>query len=190
MLVAQSCLILCDSVDCSPPGSSVHGILQARILEWVAIPFSRGSFQPRDQTWVSHTAGGFFTIWNTKLHVKNLEKKKNYLQYQGKNFSDLFSQTSFSVWVQRQGSSGKRGCWEEPRWVRRPWCIPSSASPRRWQWSATPALGPASLFAGQEKKKLVLGLLMPPDSDSIWCAPPAAWGWYKAMLFWRYMTDF
>ena len=44
MLVAQSCLTLCDTMDCSPPGSSVHGILQARILEWVAIPFSRGSF--------------------------------------------------------------------------------------------------------------------------------------------------
>ena len=46
-------------MDCSPPGSSVHGILQARILEWVAIPFSRGSCQPRDQTQVSHIAGGF-----------------------------------------------------------------------------------------------------------------------------------
>ena len=43
VLVTQSCLTLCDPVDCSPPGSSVHGILQARILEWVAIPFSRGS---------------------------------------------------------------------------------------------------------------------------------------------------
>ena len=41
----------------------VHGILQARILEWVAVPFSRGSSQPRDQTQVSHIAGGFFTTW-------------------------------------------------------------------------------------------------------------------------------
>ena len=46
--VAQSCLTLCDPVDCSPPGSSVHRILQARILEWVAISFSRGPSQPRD----------------------------------------------------------------------------------------------------------------------------------------------
>ena len=45
-----------------PPGSSVHGILQVRILEWVAIPFSRGYSQPRDQTRVSHIAGRFFTI--------------------------------------------------------------------------------------------------------------------------------
>ena len=45
------CTTLCDSVDCSPPGSSVHGILQARILEWVAMPSSRGSSRPGDQTW-------------------------------------------------------------------------------------------------------------------------------------------
>ena len=49
----QSCPTLCDPIDCSPPGSSVHGILQARILEWVAISYSRGSSQPRDWTHVS-----------------------------------------------------------------------------------------------------------------------------------------
>ena len=63
VLVTQSCLTLCGSMDCSPPGSSVHGILQARILEWVAIPFSRGSSRPSDRTWVSGIAGMFFTIW-------------------------------------------------------------------------------------------------------------------------------
>ena len=52
-LVAKSCPTLCDPVDHSPPGSSIHGILQARILEWVAISFSRASSQPRDQTHVS-----------------------------------------------------------------------------------------------------------------------------------------
>ena len=52
-LVAQSCPTLCNPMDCSPPGSSLHGILQARILEWVAMPFSRRSSQPRDQTPVS-----------------------------------------------------------------------------------------------------------------------------------------
>ena len=46
--VTHSCLTLCDPMDCSPPGSSVHGILQARTLEWVAVPFSRASSQPRD----------------------------------------------------------------------------------------------------------------------------------------------
>ena len=59
MKVAQSCPAVCD------PKSVVHGILWARILEWVAFPFSRGSFQPRDQTQVSHNAGRFFTIWAT-----------------------------------------------------------------------------------------------------------------------------
>ena len=54
-----------DSTDCSPLGSSVHGILQARILEWVAISFCRGSSWPRDQTWVSCIASRFFTIWAT-----------------------------------------------------------------------------------------------------------------------------
>ena len=61
-LVAQLCLILCDPIACSSPGSSVHGILQARILEWVAIPSSRKSFQPRNQTQVSCIAGEFFTV--------------------------------------------------------------------------------------------------------------------------------
>ena len=59
-LVAKLCPTLPDLMGCSPPGSSVHGILQARILEWVAIPFSRGSSQLRDQTWVSCIAGRFF----------------------------------------------------------------------------------------------------------------------------------
>ena len=53
MLSTQSCPTLCDPVDWSPPGSSVHRMLQARTLEWVAMPSSRGSSQPRDRTWVS-----------------------------------------------------------------------------------------------------------------------------------------
>ena len=61
--VAQSCPTLCDSMDCSLPGSPVHGIFQARTLKWVAISFSRRSSQPRDQTQVSLTAGRVFTIW-------------------------------------------------------------------------------------------------------------------------------
>ena len=62
--VAQSCLTLCDPMDCSPQGSSVHGILQARILKWVAISFSRGSSWPRDQTQVSRIAGRRFNLWS------------------------------------------------------------------------------------------------------------------------------
>ena len=60
--VAQSYPPLCDPVDCNLPGSSVHGVLRARILERVAMPSSRGSSRPRDRTQVSCIAGGFFTI--------------------------------------------------------------------------------------------------------------------------------
>ena len=68
VLGTQSCQTLWDPMDCSPPGSSIHGILQARILEWVAIPFSRGSFWPRDQTCVSRIAGRFFFFSNRLSH--------------------------------------------------------------------------------------------------------------------------
>ena len=66
VLVIQSCLTLCDHMDCSLTGSSVHGTLQARILEWVATPFTRGSSWPRDQTRVFCIADRFFTNWVTK----------------------------------------------------------------------------------------------------------------------------
>ena len=62
-LVIQWCPTLCDPMDCSLPGSSVHGVLQARVLERVAMPSSRGSSQPRDRTQFSRIAGGFFTDW-------------------------------------------------------------------------------------------------------------------------------
>ena len=64
--VSQSCPTLCDPMDCGPPGSSVHGIFQAWILEQVAISFSRGSSQPRDRTQVSCIAGRHFTVWATR----------------------------------------------------------------------------------------------------------------------------
>ena len=66
VLVAQSCLTLCDPMDYSPPVSSVHGIFQARILEWVAISYSRGSSQHRDGIRVSCTSGRFFTVSATR----------------------------------------------------------------------------------------------------------------------------
>ena len=71
---SQSCLTLCYPIDCIPPFSSVDGILQARILEWVTISFSTGSSQPRDWTCVSCIAGQLFTIWATRevTVIKNL----------------------------------------------------------------------------------------------------------------------
>ena len=64
--VGQSCLTLCSPMDCSPQGFTVHGILQPRILEWVAIPFSGGSSQPTDQIQVSCIVGRFFTSLATR----------------------------------------------------------------------------------------------------------------------------
>ena len=98
VLVTQSHPTLCDPRDCSSPGSSVHGILQARILEWVAIFFSRGSSQPRDWSQVSCIGGRFFTVWATreswkmKIHsfaiCTSLLFSNNYSCY----WSELFSQ--------------------------------------------------------------------------------------------------
>ena len=69
--VAQSCLTLCNPMDCSLPGSSIHGIFQARILEWVAISFFRGSSRPRDWTRVACIVGRRFTIWTAREVKKN-----------------------------------------------------------------------------------------------------------------------
>ena len=69
------CLTLCDPIGCSLPGSSVHGILQARVLEWVAISFSRGSSWPRDRTQVSHVVGRCFTIWATRENCSHEIKR-------------------------------------------------------------------------------------------------------------------
>ena len=64
--VTQLCPTLCDPEDCSSPGSSIHGVLQARILEWVAISFSRGSSWLRDRTQVSRITGRRFNLWATR----------------------------------------------------------------------------------------------------------------------------
>ena len=68
-----SCIWLCDPMDCSLPSSSVHGIVQARVLEWVAIFFYRGSSRPRDRTWVSCIAGRHFTIW-AKIYLNLFQR--------------------------------------------------------------------------------------------------------------------
>ena len=73
VLVTQSCPTLYDPMDCSPPGSSIHGIIPKRTLEWVAIPFSRGSSRPRVGTRVSWIAGRFFTNWAAEEALDNKE---------------------------------------------------------------------------------------------------------------------
>ena len=76
--VAQSCLTLCDPVDCSLPGSSVHGIFQTIVLEWIAISFSRGYSWPRDRTQVSRILDRRFTVWATR-ESKDAKTKLNRL---------------------------------------------------------------------------------------------------------------
>ena len=95
VLDTQSRLTLCDPMDCNPPGSSVHEILQARILEWIALPSSRGSSQLRDQTRVSCIAGGFFTVWTTRGAQENRKEggksavERNNLSYLSRLWSKL-----------------------------------------------------------------------------------------------------
>ena len=81
--VAQSCPTLWDPMDCSLPGSSVHGIFQAIVLEWIAISFSRGSSQPRDRTQVSHIVDRCFTVWATR----EVQLKLN--QHKTENWSEI-----------------------------------------------------------------------------------------------------
>ena len=88
MFVTQSCLTLCDSMDYSLPGSSVHEIVQVRILECVAMPFSRGSSQPRYQNHVSRIAGRFFTIWVTQ-GVLNYAANVSMDIWTGANLKDI-----------------------------------------------------------------------------------------------------
>ena len=81
MSVTQSCQTVWNPMDYSLPGSSDHGTLQAIILEWVAIPFSRGSSPPRDTTQVSCVVGGFFTIWATRRATReqaNLQRDRDW----------------------------------------------------------------------------------------------------------------
>ena len=89
-LVAQSCPTLWNTMDWNPPGSSVQGILQARILEWVAIPSSRGSFQSRDRTQVSHIVGRLFTVWATKEAQKVIRYYKMFFWFSS-HFFALFN---------------------------------------------------------------------------------------------------
>ena len=101
MLVAQSCPTPWGSMDWGLPGSSVHGILEARILEWIAILFSRGSFPLRDWTQISCIAGGFFTIWATFIYFLSLCLNSHFVQRGVLLFWTLYqvkSLISVSLW--------------------------------------------------------------------------------------------
>ena len=109
VLVTQSCPTLCDPLDCSLPGFSICGIFQARILEWIAISFSRGSSWPRYWTQVSWIAGRLFTVWATKKEENGPQSrqdmcKKNKLQLarlwlRVKQRRTLWSPHMSSIWL-------------------------------------------------------------------------------------------
>ena len=104
---------LCDPTDCSLPGSSIHGIFQARILEWVTISFSRRSSQPRDWTQVSHMVGRRFTIWATREVFIGLQWEFMYLFIATScDTSDLNSPTRIRTWIPyiKSIESSPRGC--------------------------------------------------------------------------------
>ena len=119
-LVTQSCLTLCDPRDCNPPGSSVCGILQARILEWIAVPSSRGCAQPRDRTQVSRFAGGFFTVW-AATEALSIVRWAQFSIYSRANDSLLMSHAVLSslyniLWIMRisnlvGGAGNENGQW-------------------------------------------------------------------------------
>ena len=102
MLVAQSRLTLCDPVDCSPPGSSVHGILQARVLERVAMPFSRGSFWPRERTQILCIAGRSQSYpahkWENQ-HVNPKPVPRASRQQEGHNYEVPESEPDWKLWM-------------------------------------------------------------------------------------------
>ena len=135
--ITQLCPTLCNSMDCSLLGSSVHGSLQARILEWVAISFSRGSSQPRDRTWVSHVAGRHFTIWATR-EVPTQPHLSNEVVFHRvvDGLSDMRGWCSIHhISFQRMGEAGVlgRGCRQDTQagWGLSLGCL------RRWElWSA------------------------------------------------------
>ena len=130
VLVAQVHLLLCDPMDCSLPGSSVHGILQVRTLQWLATSFSRGCPDP-GSNWVSCITGGIFTVWVNKEAHLSLEVHL-YLN-------------NISFWGFPGGASGKESaCWSTRRrfnpWVRKiPW---------KRKWQPTPVFLPGQ-FHGQ-----------------------------------------
>ena len=107
--VTQSCPTLCDPMDCSLLGSSIHGIFQARILEWVAISFSKRSSWPRDWTWVSYIVGRCFTVWATgdarycSAAWETLERGRKRIRLKKKSFA-LFHQL-FKTWVRKKGEA-------------------------------------------------------------------------------------
>ena len=129
---SHSCVWLSDPTDCSPPGYSVHGILQARIPEWVSISYPRRSSWPKDQTWVLWILGRFFIDWATRaftlsmffkcINFDNMYGKRNsFLQLGQKKkkifFSAFHSQEITYYNYKPKSNSSKRQCHNTGKFV-------------------------------------------------------------------------
>ena len=133
VLVTQSCLTLCDPMDYIPTGSSVHRILQARILEWVAISSSSGSSQPRDETQASCTTGWLFTVWatrethlftcfNVKIKWVPFQKKKIKLIWNSRKIWNAYS-VNFSLHTSHIGRPEQRKGIKDPSQIKWKWVV-------------------------------------------------------------------
>ena len=134
--VTQSCPTLCDPMDCSPPGSSFHGIFQARVLEWGAISFSRGSSRPRDRTRVSWIPGRCFNLWATRetsFKRRHVIKFHLYIFKMGQP-----KETGFPRWLSDKESAYQ--CRRRRRLGFDPWV---GRIPWKKKWQPTPVLLPA-----------------------------------------------
>ena len=120
--VTQSCPTLCNPMDSSQPGSSVHGIFQVRILEWVATSFSRGSSQPRNQIRVFHIVGRPFTIWATR--------EQTWVQILSKEFFWVFLPNDII-----SNMSGHLTCHFAWKWALLPlWLYVFLSLLEKWKW--------------------------------------------------------
>ena len=139
-------------VDCSPPSSSVHGILQARIVEWVAISFSRGSSRPRDRTQVSHIAGRRFNLCTTREALKHKNTVSQKTSYRDTELSTNIKDFKGGKEARLKEEGGGGGRWGQKGWPYRRLLPPTDAQAlwdftlglqRRENWnSALPEIRP------------------------------------------------
>ena len=138
--VAQSCLTLWDPVSYSLPGSSIYGLLQARILQWVAILFSIGASWPRDRTQVSHIVGRFFALWVTRgahqTQNNTLSTCTSTVARRGRILTAATSQRKRVSWERMLGAKGVswlRTMWETEAWRTWVWS-PHTFQAEIWGW--------------------------------------------------------
>ena len=159
--VALSCPTLCNPLDCSPPGSSVHGIFQARILEWVTISFSRRSSWLRDWTQVSCIVGRCFTVWATR-EVKprqHIKKQRHYFVNKGSS-SQGYGFSSVHVWM---WELDYKEIWDPKNWCFRNVVLEKTLeSPLEYK-EINPKENQSWIFTGRTEAEAEVPTLWPPD---------------------------